>query len=42
VPVGERSEDARQVLELIRKYGADRVCNIGSGPEGVAFLVKSR
>lgn len=42
VPVGERAEDARRLLELIRRHGYDRVCPVGSGPEGVAFLVRSR
>ncbi|MGL4553303.1 MAG: hypothetical protein ACRC33_19225, partial [Gemmataceae bacterium] len=42
LPVGEKAEDARRVLELIRQHGADRVCQVGTGPEGVALLVRSR
>jgi hypothetical protein len=42
LPIGERAEDARRALELIRRHGADRVCQVGTGPEGIALLVRSR
>jgi hypothetical protein len=42
VVIGDRAEDAREVLDLIQRYQADRICRIGHGPEGMAFLARSK
>lgn len=43
VKLGERQEDARQVLEKMRKLQCDRLCRLGTADgKGMTFLVRAR
>ena len=44
VRLGERPEEAKQLLETIQRNKYDRLCQVGKaeGKEGVTFLVRSR
>jgi hypothetical protein len=44
VPLGERQEQAKALLDAIQRNKFDRLCQLGNAEagEGVAFLVKSR
>ncbi len=43
VKMGEKQEDARQVLETMRKLQCDRLCRLGTADgKGMTFLVRAR
>jgi hypothetical protein len=44
VRLGARPDDAQRLLEVIRRNGFDRLCEVGGsgGNEGMTFLVRSR
>jgi hypothetical protein len=43
VMLGEKPDEARQLLELIRQHKFDRLCHVGSAQDGgMTFLVRSR
>lgn len=43
MPVGPQADDARALLEMIKRHGSDRLCRLGDvGEQGVALLLKSR
>jgi hypothetical protein len=43
VEMGDKAEDASQVLEMIRNHQVDRLCRLGATDgRGMTFLVRSR
>jgi len=43
VRLGQRAEEAQQLLEVIKRNHFDRLCRLGEGaPQGMTFLVRSR
>jgi hypothetical protein len=43
VMLGDKPDEARQLLELIRQHKFDRLCHVGLSQDGgMTFLVRSR